>query len=337
MQKILRIMMLLSFTTLISCAGENASDVEGLFDEDGQAVLNGEVVQWRDTLEARSVVLVELFDIQGKPLSYCTGALIAKNIVITAAHCFDRTVLPNSGPQFNILFENVYREDGSRTVRRGLKKILHPRYNTAIQNAPRYDHDIALLQFAGDLPSEARVVQIDTNETPNYSSKLITAYGYGRSVEYTGAKGENLRASAGTLRRTTLQLDDYFNYYPDRYSTTPYQRTNLCQGDSGGPQFMNIDGVVKLIGVTSASYGEKLPNGLQKCNWGAGGTKVGYTSQWILQQVAQWQVREPVALTPTPTPAVAKPPVKKPVPAKPKPTKPKPVKPPVKKEIPSKR
>ena len=258
---------------LAACSPHSFNSSENL---DGSAgILNGELKTNRDTPASRSVVLIELLNRFDQSLTFCSAALIGPHTLMTAGHCFDPRV---AGPvtKFRVLFESHYSSWGNHLMLNGTAFKQHPLYNST----RLYDHDVAIGLFSGNIPPGFAPVAIDTDTTANYSNETVYAYGYGRTKDYTGIPGEDLRDSTGTLYRGALRITSY-NDLADRYWTSPNTRAHLCQGDSGGPQFLEKNGTLKIVGVNSASWGEMLPNGVRSCAGKSQATKVAPASGWI--------------------------------------------------------
>lgn len=261
--------------TVASCGPANSPSM----DSDSTAnsgIIGGSRVTDRQTQAARSVVLVELINRFGFALGFCSATLIAPNTVLTAAHCFDEKNIKGLAG-FNVVFTNNYEMYLRDTSRKGLRWARHPKYNST----KTYDHDIAVAVFEGGLPDGYLPVNIDTNKGANYSRKNVYVYGYGRSQDYTGRPGEDLAAHTGDLHRGVMQIESNYNRFPDRYWLNSAIPVFICQGDSGGPQFFHEQGVLKIIGVNSAVYGRKLPNGQNSCKGTAQATKVAPFADWI--------------------------------------------------------
>jgi len=277
---------LISFCVLclMGCAPEASFDNSISTDNDA-AIIYGIPMEKRNTPASRSVVYVELVNKFRQKVSFCTGALIGPNTVLTAAHCFDRDILPNV-VGFNIVFENRVSTAPSRNLRHGLFFVNHPDYNTELKKPKLYDHDIAVVSFAGVAPKGFAPIKLDSDISANYIGLTTYVYGFGRSINYTGdpKKDDPSKSGSGILRRGTMTVGTDFFLHQDRFTTSPTSPTFLCQGDSGGPQFYNENGVLKIIGVNSAVFGTRLPNGKQSCTGTSQVTKVAPFYGWILTE-----------------------------------------------------
>lgn len=255
------------------------------------SVINGSEILDRSTKAARSVVIVQLLDRNNATTSYCTATLIGRNTILTGAHCFDTRSIP-AFYNFNVLFSNSFTGQGALEVRKGLNYSKHPRFNSEVDSrfpagTLLFDHDIAVAVFQGPGPTQFSPVDIDSDIKADYSSQKVYTYGYGRSVDYTGAAGEDLNFSNGKLRRGIMYIEDDFSNKSDRYFIKPSSPSKVCQGDSGGPQFYHENGVLKIIGVNSASVGPALANGASSCTGTSQVTKVAPFASWIREQEAR--------------------------------------------------
>jgi secreted trypsin-like serine protease len=160
---------------------------------------------------------------------FCTGTLVTKRVVVTAAHCIDG--VPASRIGFAI-GPNAFRPQVSIPAARA---VAHPNWNPV-----RITNDIGIVVLAADAP----VAPIALNATALDSSwvgRRLAFVGYGASNGFTGSGG-------GVKRSVVLPLS--------QIGATQFayegRTANTCFGDSGGPALAIGEGnVPSLVGVTS--------------------------------------------------------------------------------------
>ncbi|WP_413291077.1 S1 family peptidase [Bdellovibrio sp. HCB337] len=278
-----RIVMFISALFGIAACAPSNSSLNDLSSVSGESIIDGTRVNTRPTTASKSIVYLELLNEHGQEISYCTAALIGPNTVLTAAHCFDDNLVRHY-TSFNVVFENqVTSSWGPRVARRGVASLSHPKYNTERSKKPyAYDHDIAVASFAGDFPKGFATVKMDSDASANYAGLSVYVYGFGRFKDYVGDDSDFGRSGGtGLLRKGVMQIDLEYTKFADRYFTSVASETFLCQGDSGGPQFYHENGVLKVIGVNSASTGIILENGRQTCRGPSQVTKVAPFYTWL--------------------------------------------------------
>ena len=164
--------------------------------------------------------------------AFCSGSLIAPDVVLTAAHCLDPEINPLPFEKFEVFFGN---DVAGRGVFVGVVDGgPNPKFK---HEDPNFEyHDIGMLRLAEDAP----VAPI-----PLYTETLPNSF-IGTTVREVGFGITSLDADdAGIKREGTSEV---IKFRGTLFRVDPAPST-LCSGDSGGPSFSSIDGEEKIVGV----------------------------------------------------------------------------------------
>lgn len=200
---------------------------------------------------------VAVYDLIQKVI--CTGSLIEKNIVVTAAHCINP--LPGSMVVvFDVNLNTVYQ-----SVSTYQQLLRHPKVRTVqrIQIAPEWadlqnknlaystpnEADIAVIRIAGQAPKGFIPIARLKDTNTLYNGALVTVAGYGRTIGF-GDKKNLSNGNSGILRQVEVPIFDA-NFSSTEISLDQTSGKGACRGDSGGPAFIRIDGRNFLIGIGS--------------------------------------------------------------------------------------
>lgn len=216
---------------------------------------------------ARSVVTIV-----GSRGNFCTGSLIAPNLVLTVAHC----VQP--GADYKIVEYGADRQPSLQDVK---TVAVHPGFNMQTMLAHRATADVALLLLGA--PAKAKVPSaFGMPNIPIVVGSRFTIAGIGVTVRGDGKSGGTVRV-AGLVaagKPGTLQIR-----LVDPVGQGTRDGLGACTGDSGAPVFEDQQGGPAIIGVVSWSTG---PNGSAGCGGLTGVTPLTLYRDWILQTARQW-------------------------------------------------
>ena len=216
---------------------------------------------------ARSVVTIV-----GSRGNFCTGALIAPKLVLTAAHC------AQPGADYKIVEYGVDRQPSLQDVK---SVTVHPGFNMQAMQAHRATADVALLQLAAP-PRGKTPAELGSPSIPINVGSRFTIAGIGVTVRGDGKSGGTIRVAAlvATGRPGTLQIR-----LVDPVGQGTREGLGACTGDSGAPVFEDKQSGPVIVGVVSWSTG---PNGSAGCGGMTGVTPLTLYRDLILQTARQW-------------------------------------------------
>ncbi len=230
-----------------------------------QAIVGGAAPS--DDGSGRSVVTIV-----GSRGNFCSGALIAPKLVLTAAHC----VQP--GAEYRMV---EYDADRKPLLKKVQRVAVDPAFNMQTMLAHRATADVALLQLES-VPQGRTASALGVPLTPIASGGKFVIAGIGVTVRGDGKSGGIIRAAAlvATGRPGTLQIR-----LVDPRTQGAQAGLGACTGDSGGPVFEEQHSGLMIIGVISWSTG---PNASAGCGGLTGVTPLTLYRDWILQTARQW-------------------------------------------------
>ena len=183
----------------------------------GIGILNGASC----STDTSSVVLLNMRASDGIQLGACSGTIIAKRKVLTAAHCLDE----------GVGIVRVWLGSGAEIVAQSF--VHYPGY---VFNNPNV-FDVGVITMAEDLPRG--LVPVLLSRDARVGETAIIA-GWGRDQNNETA---TLRSGSTTISVVGSLLQ------------TPYAppSSSVCSGDSGGPILIQEGGAWSVGGITSAT------------------------------------------------------------------------------------
>jgi len=202
--------------------------------------------------------------------NFCTGVAIARDLVLTAAHCVQ------AGAEYKQVELDAQRQPIMKDV---LAVARHPQFNLKTMLAHRATADVALVKLAAPLKVTPAVLMKPRGRVP--VGERFAVYGYGMAVRTDSNTSATLRAATlvATGQPGNLQLR-----LVDPATGGKSDGLGACTGDSGGPVYADAGGFFAVMGVVSWSTGA---NGSAGCGGLTGVTPIELYRGWIVETAAK--------------------------------------------------
>ena len=202
--------------------------------------------------------------------NFCTGVAIARDLVLTAAHCVQ------AGAEYKQVELDANRQPILKDV---LGIARHPQFDLKTMLAHRATADVALVKLAAPLP--VTPVPLMGSRARVAVGERFAVYGYGMSVGTDASTSATLRAATlvATGQPGNLQLR-----LVDPATGGKSDGLGACTGDSGGPVYQDAGGYFAVMGVVSWSTGA---GGSAGCGGLTGVTPIELYRKWIVEQAAK--------------------------------------------------
>lgn len=214
----------------------------------------------------------------------CSGAVIAPELVLTAAHC-----LMGGGSVSVVSLDPRFRARRHTVI----AVLPHPSFVPGTTPRTQPGADLAMLRLAAPLPADIEPVTLGSGL---WQGETVTMAGFGLSIE-------NNKSTARRLRETRLvnagnyTTQNTVKVAVDAEAKGESPGAGACRGDSGGPVLRGNARSRDLVGIVSWSSGPLNTRERRICGGFTAITPVSEYRGWITDAAARL-----LALGPNPRP-----------------------------------
>ncbi len=201
------------------------------------AIIGGELVTASDPIASTTVAIIGR---SGRSEFLCSASVLAEDLAVTAGHCLGEDGKADLTLVFDIGVEHA------KTTRH-VTGALRPAQYLGDASLAENMFDIALVHFAGGLPSGYRPVEVLRDPEVLLDGQEVVLAGYGLdqtpSVDPSGS-------GVGTLRKVKVAIQEARTTGTEIRMDISHGK-GACMGDSGGPAFVEQQGTLYFFGITS--------------------------------------------------------------------------------------
>ncbi len=177
---------------------------------------------------------------------FCGGSLIARDMVLSAAHCADV-----GNPSYDaVIGRHDHGEwDGDQVD--VVRQYIHPNYSESTNN-----YDIMVVKLSRPTSANVETVRLNSSNSIPSNGQSVTVVGWG--VTELGSTSDELNeVEVSIVSQASCRSSYGSNLIKNEMLCAADPNEDSCQGDSGGPLFLkgaNAESDVQ-VGVVSWGYG----------------------------------------------------------------------------------
>jgi len=284
----------------VTACGPMPEDMDlGVSNENQQEIINGEACSEERMDTAVAILIDAHIDMFGSQMHMvsplCTGTLIAPDVVIAAAHCFDSSGLTMGmgtvlDEKYGISFQAdlvALTEDQEGTLPwpddaiEAIAYYGHPEFTMdSMQdvNGPGDFKDVGIMFLSQAVTTVKPELLITREEAAQIvTGAEVEIAGWGQQTQTDGMFDPPPAGTVGAKHCGTSFINDIAEW--EMQIGGDESTTRKCHGDSGGPTYLDVDTshdrTRRLIGITSHAYDQS------DCAKGGVDTRVDYWLDWI--------------------------------------------------------